>query len=80
MRCPFAFAWDTLAEGKDEHGQSAYFLGNRIAIESAMHDVGSGSSQERNALRLVKFDNAFTMNMAQVKGVDVATLTPRAKI
>jgi tetratricopeptide (TPR) repeat protein len=43
----------------DEHGQQPYFLGNRMAIESAMRDLGTDKSQENGGLRLVKFSDAF---------------------
>jgi Tfp pilus assembly protein PilF len=43
----------------DEHGKQEYFLGNRMAIESAMHDLGASGSQEADGLRLVKFNDTF---------------------
>jgi tetratricopeptide (TPR) repeat protein len=43
----------------DENGKQEYFLGNRMAIESAMHDLGASDSQESAGLRLVKFRDTF---------------------
>ncbi|HEY9133729.1 MAG TPA: retroviral-like aspartic protease family protein [Dyella sp.] len=43
----------------DEHGQPQQFLGNRMAIESAMHDLGKADSHEAAGLRLVKFKDTF---------------------
>lgn len=43
----------------DERGHPAQFLGNRMAIESAMHDLGKVDSQETAGLRLVKFKDTF---------------------
>ncbi|WP_157786167.1 retropepsin-like aspartic protease [Dyella japonica] len=43
----------------DEHGREPRFLGNRMAIESAIHDLGSSNTQEVQALRLVKFQDTY---------------------
>jgi tetratricopeptide (TPR) repeat protein len=43
----------------DERGKQEYFLGNRMAIESAMHDLGTSDSPETGGLKLVKFMDTF---------------------
>jgi Tfp pilus assembly protein PilF len=43
----------------DEHGHQQYFLGDRMAIESAMQHADPAASQERKSLRLVKLEDAF---------------------
>lgn len=43
----------------DQRGRQPYFLGNRMAIESAMHDLDKAHSQESNGLKLVKFSDTF---------------------
>jgi len=43
----------------DEHGESARFMANRMAIESSMHDLDATQDQEVTGLRLVKFKDTF---------------------
>ena len=43
----------------DANGRRPYFLGSRMAIESAMHDIPTNGSEEAKSLRLVKLGEVF---------------------